>query len=274
MGKFDGILICTDLDGTLYKNDKTVSRENREAIEYFKSEGGYFTFITGRLPYYSVDAYRTASPNVPYGCVNGGGVYDGETNRYIWTRELDRLAFELVKCIDEKFSDVGIQVCSFDNTYFSKENARMKSFRGETGLPNLVRHYLDVDEPIGKIIFGSDCEDELLMVERTLREHTLAPKFDFIRSERTLFEILPKGTHKGVALDKLIEYLCVEREKTVAIGDYNNDVGMLRAAGCGIAVANASAEAIAAADIVTVSNEQSAVARVIYDLEEGKILNI
>ena len=34
MGKFDGILICTDLDGTLYKNDKTISDKNKEAIEY------------------------------------------------------------------------------------------------------------------------------------------------------------------------------------------------------------------------------------------------
>ena len=39
MGKFDGILICTDLDGTLLRDDKSVSRENREAIEYFKREG-------------------------------------------------------------------------------------------------------------------------------------------------------------------------------------------------------------------------------------------
>ena len=40
MGKFDGILICIDLDGTLYRNDKTISRENLEAIEYFKRGGG------------------------------------------------------------------------------------------------------------------------------------------------------------------------------------------------------------------------------------------
>ena len=51
MGKFDGILICTDLDGTLYKNDKTISEKNKAAIEYFKREGGSFTFVTGRLPY-------------------------------------------------------------------------------------------------------------------------------------------------------------------------------------------------------------------------------
>ena len=43
MGIFDGILICTDLDGTLYCDDKTISRENREAIDYFKREGGRFT---------------------------------------------------------------------------------------------------------------------------------------------------------------------------------------------------------------------------------------
>ena len=70
MGKFDGILICTDLDGTLYENDKTISSENKKAIEHFKSEDGYFTFITGRMPYYSVDAYNSVKPNVPFGCVN------------------------------------------------------------------------------------------------------------------------------------------------------------------------------------------------------------
>ena len=40
MGIFDGILICTDLDGTLYRNDKSISEENKEAIEFFKREGG------------------------------------------------------------------------------------------------------------------------------------------------------------------------------------------------------------------------------------------
>ena len=76
MGRFDGVLVCTDLDGTLFKKDKTVSRENREAIEYYKSEGGAFTFITGRFPCYAQTAYAAASPNVPYGCANGGALYD------------------------------------------------------------------------------------------------------------------------------------------------------------------------------------------------------
>ena len=135
MGKFSGVLICTDLDGTLYRNDKTISCENREAIEYFKREGGYFTFITGRMPYYSMDAYRAVNPNVPFGCVNGGGVYDGETDKYVWTCDMPDSVIELVECIDEKFPDVGIQVCGFEKTWFSKENELMAKFRKNTKLP-------------------------------------------------------------------------------------------------------------------------------------------
>jgi len=45
---FEGIVFCTDLDGTLLKNDVTISRENMEAIEYFKKNGGIFTFVRVR----------------------------------------------------------------------------------------------------------------------------------------------------------------------------------------------------------------------------------
>ena len=270
MGKFDGILICTDLDGTLYKNDKTISRENKEAIEYFKREGGYFTFITGRMPYYSLAAYNAVNPNVPFGCVNGGGVYDGEAKKYVWTSNMPDGVTELIECIDEKIPTVGIQVCLFDKTYFSKENETMEIFRRLTGVPNLVCHYRDVKEPIAKIIFGSGCEDDILAVEKTLKAHPMADKFDFVRSERTLFEILPKGVDKGLALAKLVEYLKMDPKKTIAIGDYNNDIGMFKTAGIGIAVSNACKEALDAADRVTVSNEEHAIARVIDDLERGE----
>ena len=82
MGKFDGMLICTDLDGTLYNDDKIISDENLNAIEYFKSEGGLFTFITGRHHIVSRDVYEEIKPNAPIGCLNGGGLYDYEKEKY------------------------------------------------------------------------------------------------------------------------------------------------------------------------------------------------
>ena len=140
------------------------------------------------------------------------------------------------------------------------------------GLENITCDYKTFSAPIGKILFCTDYEDEILGVERALREHPLADRFDFIRSERVMFEVLPKGASKGLALAKLSEHLKIDKKRTVAIGDYNNDVSMILAAGVGIAVANASEAALRAADIVTVSNEEHAIARVISDLESGKIV--
>lgn len=270
MGKFDGILICTDLDGTLYKKDKTISSENKEAIEYFKSEGGYFTFITGRMPQYSMDAYHAVNPNVPFGCINGGGVYDGATGEYVWTYARLGGVEELIRLVDEELPAVGIQVCTFERTYFSKETPVMEAFRRITKVPNLVCHYRDVKEPIAKILFGTACEDEISAMEKILKVHPKSNMFELIRSEKTLFEILPKGVQKGLALAKLVEYLGVDPKKTIAIGDYNNDVGMLKSAAIGIAVSNACKEALDAADFITVSNEEHAIAQVIRDIENGK----
>ena len=270
MGKFDGILICTDLDGTLYKKDKTISQENKDAIEYFKREGGYFTFVTGRMPYYSTEAYNAAKPNVAFGCVNGGGLYDGEKKEYVSTCELPHTVMELVEYIDGRFDSVGIQVCCFDKTYFAKENDTTVRFREITKLPPLFCNYRDVKEPIGKIIFCSNSNDEILAIEKTLKAHPRANEFDFVRSEKSLFEILPKGVNKGLAIEKLVKHLNIDVKNTVAIGDYNNDIGMFRSARFGIAVANACQEALDAADFVTVSNEEHAIAQVIYDIEGGK----
>lgn len=60
-------------------------------------------------------------------------------------------------------------------------------------------------------------------------------------------------------------------EEPIAIGDYNNDISMFQAVQLGIAVANACPEALAAADYVTVSNEEHAIARVISELESGAL---
>ena len=274
MGKFDGILICTDLDGTLLNNDKSISEENLRAIEYFKSEGGRFTFVTGRLPYYVGKALDLVRPNAPIGCANGGGVFDFATDEYVWQSPLGREALPLVKHIDGLFPNVGIQAVCYRKTYFCKENVTMKHFRAVTGLENLVLGYYDVKEPIAKIIFGSDDGEELSRVEAELRSHPLAGDFDFVRSERTLFEILPKGIGKGVALEKLCEHLGIDKKKSVAVGDYDNDISMLISAGVGIAVKNASRAALEAADFVTVSNEQHAIREVIWGIENGKYIRI
>ena len=271
MGKFDGLLICTDLDGTLLRADKSVSQENLAAIEHFTSEGGFFTFITGRMPYFVGDLPLRVKINAPFGCINGGGLYDPWEKKYIWKMPIRDDVLELVRYVDERIDDIGIQINCFDKLYFVRENETMMWFRKITGVPNLIADIGGVEEPIAKIVFGDMREDRLMQVKALLDAHPRFEDFDYIRSEKTLYEILPKGSSQGDVLPKLAEHLGVAMSRTIAFGDYNNDVSLLKSAGLGVAVANATPEAKEAADIVTVSNEEHAIAKIIYDIENGKI---
>ena len=271
MGKFDGILICTDLDGTLLRNDKSISAENREAIEYFKREGGYFTFITGRMPCTLRNLYADIKPNAPIGCINGGGIYDFERGEYLWSQTLPCDVIELVESVIEEVPSVGVQMNALDNVYFCRENSAMARFRRLTGVPHLVADYKNLDFLVSKVVFGDESVDVILRVAEVLNNHPRSAEFDYIRSERTLYEILPKGSSKGNLLPRLADILDIDMAKTIAIGDYNNDVSMIRMAGVGIAVANATEEAKAAADRITVSNEENAIAKIISEIDSGKL---
>ena len=272
MKKFEGLLMCTDLDGTLINSNGEISKENLEAIEYFKANGGLFTFVTGRLPYFASSIYNTIKPNAPFGCINGGGIYDHREGKYLHRTEIPHSVLELVKHVDSCVEGIGIQVNHFDKTYFCKENLAMVWFRDVTGVPNVVRCLDEINEPIAKITFGDTCNETVLKVEQALRSHPRADEFCFVRSDNILFEIMPKGINKGSAIVHFEKLLGIKRENIVAVGDYDNDVGMLKAAGVGIAVANASAAAKAAADRITVSNDENAIAKIIYDIDKGEIL--
>lgn len=272
MEKFEGVLLCTDLDGTLLRDDKSISAENLQAIEYFKAEGGLFTIVTGRMPFAATEIVDTVKPNIPFGCINGGGVFDPWKGDYIWTSQMADGVNELIAAVDREVPEAGIQVNTFYHTYFSKENDIMRIFREIQNLPNLVRHYTAVDEPVAKIVFGSEKEEQIQQIAKVLHTHPRSSEFDFIRSERSLYEILPKGIGKGAAIENLVRHLGLDPNKTIAMGDYNNDISMFHAAKIGVAVSNACPDALAAADYITVSNQQHAVAQIIDDLRTGKLM--
>jgi len=267
--KFEGMLFCTDLDGTFFASDHSVSKENLDAIEYFKSQGGLFTFITGRVPQTSGSICKLIRPNAPYGCLNGGGIYDPCAERYLWNLVLPAEALELVREVDERLPDIGFQFNTEQAIYFNKDNLTMQRFRRGTGVPMITCPYDEVKEPVLKIVFGHHEEEQILALQDLLNCHPKAHLFDFIRSERPLYEILPKGASKGNALCRMAELLGIDVNKTIAVGDYNNDISMLKTAKLGFAVANAVDEAKAAADHITVSNDESAIAVIIDQLDRG-----
>ena len=95
MGIFDGILLCSDVDGTLvYENE--VPKANAEAIEYFKSEGGLFTLSTGRQPSYFTEKFGI-EPNTYVIAINGTVISDAYGKEIIYDQKLS-LDFALEVC--------------------------------------------------------------------------------------------------------------------------------------------------------------------------------
>lgn len=271
MGKFDRIFFCTDLDGTLLNSQKDISKENRQAIEYFKSEGGLFTFVTGRMPYTSTAMCEMVRPNAPFGCINGGGIYDPFKGEYLWQNALPEESLAIIDYVYENMPDIGIQLNCPERIYFTRDNSSMVRFRDITDTPYVYKHHRELgDEPLSKVIFAHDDVSRIAEIRAEIEALPAASRFDFITASADFYELLPKGNSKGSVMKKMVELLGLDMRRTVAVGDYENDISMIKAAAIGYAVANACPEAKAAADRVTVCNNDHAIAKIIEELDSGR----
>ena len=84
-------------------------------------------------------------------------------------------------------------------------------------------------------------------------------------SQANSLEISPKSVSKGIALEDLCGLLGIPIERCIAVGDSGNDLEMLRAAGLGIAMGNASPDAVDASDVTVADNNHGGCAEAVYD---------
>ena len=274
MGKFDGVLLVTDLDSTLLNRCRRISEGNRRAIEYFEREGGLFTYVTGRTPFGTKVILDQMTPRIPFGCLNGGGIYDANANQYVWRADLDPQAEELIDFVRERFPEVGIELCGFDAAWVLRRNHIVDEHMALEGLRFADATFGEVkDLGIAKVLLMTEA-DRIEELAEALSSHPLSSEFAFVQSAEQYYEILPRGASKGALLLRLAEMLGISRGKTVAIGDNHNDVSMIQAAKLGAAVANATSPAKSAADLVLdVTNEQDAIAHLIAHLENSPCLS-
>ena len=270
MGKFEKLLLCTDLDGTLLNEKKKISEKNKKAINYFMENGGKFTFVTGRAPDGAKIIIDEIKPNINYyGCFNGGGIFDFKKNKVINYKKLENGYMDLVKYIEKDFPSVGIEFISAQNIYFMKENSFTEKHRSNEKFIPLKKKYNEIKEDICKILLA-DSPENLDKLSNNI-EKKAGKDFYFIRSDKLYYEIMPVGVSKGNNLIDIANLENIKIENTIAVGDNNNDISMIEKAGIGIAVKNASDAAKKAAKYITVSNEEDAIHKIIMDLEDGKI---
>ena len=270
MGKFDGILLATDLDGTLFDACKKISKKNIDAIKYYISEGGYFTLATGRSQLGIKSVLGHITPNAPIIIFNGAAIYDTEKDEMIEELFLDSDAVRVVDMVERDFPDFGIAVSASDTAYASRMTDLIRNHFVIENIPEKILHHRQVTNPWRKAIFTQEPEriDEL---KSAISKSEFYDRYDFSKSASTQYELLPKGVTKGLGLKMLAEFLNVDISKTIAVGDNENDIEMIRAAKIGVAVENATVELKKVADYITVDNNSDALFAVIDDLDKKRI---
>ncbi len=263
MGKYDGFLICSDIDGTLDDGTGNISRENLEAIEYFQSEGGLFTVATGRFAHYVVKF--PFKVNAPVVCVNGSAVYDLKTDCLL---ELFPLSGDYARAVNHMAANYGdcyesAEICGLDSS---------QRFEGRAADCADMISLVDKGEAL-KIVFRFLDETTAANARIALNKE-FDGEFDFVRAWNTGLEMLPISGGKGKCVKLLKSRYCPKVHTTVGVGDYENDITLLRDCDIGFAVENALPEVKGYADRFAPPHTESAIADVINQLETGKIKRI
>lgn len=257
MGKFDGWLICSDFDGTLYYK-RNIADEDIRAIEYFKSEGGLFTFASGRYADFFDTIAPSVIPNAPIVAMNGAlicGEKDENGVRsllYHGGMDRDAAAKYSFSLFDGEESIERLVFYSDDVSLEYRrdsEPASRKDFM--RGIPSILKMgiYVSAEEAIRVLDF----------IRRTAPEN-----FVVTRSWLCGIELNQIGDSKGVAVLKVKEMTGARH--LVCVGDYDNDIEMIRSADVGYAVGNAVDGLKAVADRVTVSAADHAIAAIIAEI--------
>ncbi|MDD3765650.1 MAG: Cof-type HAD-IIB family hydrolase [Eubacteriales bacterium] len=265
MKKYEGYLICTDMDGTLLNDKHVISEENKEAILHFMDEGGLFTVATGRTPKAIAPIFNDFLPNSPIITHNGAAVYDLKGDKYLSVESLDQGAIEVLEYVEKNFDTTGFEVYDRSDIYFYKVNEFIRWHAGVENLDITLSDYREIPMPWTKAMFVQAAEQT-----NELRNHLMKTpyweKYSFIRSDAIFLEILSPKATKGNALVKLKQMMPDKIHTTIAIGDNENDISLLGASDISFAVENAIDDLKAVAKSITVRNTEHALLRVIQSI--------
>ncbi len=233
MGKFDGVLLCSDFDDTLTNTAGEVSPENYDALKFFVDNGGFFTVNTGR----AAPAFRHSAHlvpiNAPVVLSNGAIIYDFSNEVTLYRSQLlERVradCAELVSAVPE----VAFEAYNGDDIYVHNPNTVTRLHMEKVRLSYIECPIGSMPLPWVKVIFQQ--EHHILERVATLINERFSGLYEVVFSNTYLLEMTTKGCNKGSSMLRVADMCSVGREHIYAIGDNQNDLAMLKAARIGFA---------------------------------------
>lgn len=252
-------LLAVDIDFTLVDEERRIPEENVLALRRASEAGIQIVLASGRIASsLKLFAEELGLPTPLVAC--NGALVQHQTGAVLADH---RLGAEVVEAVvwECKRRGVHLNVYAEDRVHFAKESALAEMYlrRTRRSVP-VILPWDDLTRlsPNKLIAVGTPGELEPL---RLWSQQALPPGAVVVTySEPEYLEFLCPDCDKGTGLAVIARELGIPRERTAAIGDYLNDVPMLRWAGHSAAVANAVPEAKTAADVIVASHEQCGVA--------------
>lgn len=268
-------LVFADMDDTFVAPDKTIPAENLRILDELEARGIGLVPCTGRSVA-GVPPELLVHPCVTYAICGGGALtYDVRSRQPIAVELIDaafvRSLYEEVRdcaCTFDLFTPDGRILSSAERWPYLEqldisEPLRQMLLTLRTRVDGTTRELVEGTPEVCRVTICCVGERDVERVWAVARSH---PELTSVSSTPCNVEITRAGADKGKALRGLCARLGVDVADTVAFGDSGNDVAMLRAAGDGVAMANAVPACLEAADHVAPPCEQAGVARYLEGL--------
>jgi len=271
-------LIASDLDGTIIDNKHLIPEDNLKAINNLKKANIPFVVCTGKT--YSISKDICKNLNASFGIFgNGNQIIDLSTGEEISRKTL---TFDEIKSCFSIIKKYNLHVHAYTEKGILTTNLEYMDLRNSILFPNKINieytnSILDYIQKQNNTVFKlvvsseyslSEIKTELESSTNLTITHICKKgiyKDKILDKEYEYLDISPLNVTKGKALEILSQYLELNKDEILSVGDNINDIDMFRASGIGAAVSNAYDEVKKVANFVSNNSvENAGFAEVIY----------
>lgn len=263
-------LIVCDLDGTLLRDDKTLSAYTLSVLRRARERGLTVTFCTARVPEMAQTYAKLVEVCGPFIACGGAVIWDTENFRSLYAELMEPADTKaLLEWCSTHVKDYGI--ITDEGCWFSPDSKRIERFIDYNStaraakVPEIPLHIFSDcthKEACGKNIYKiaindlepGDCQCVKDYVDKR------PGRLSYLVSEEAFLDVFRAGVNKGRAVKKLADILGISGAQVCAFGDFDSDNSMLMAAGVGVAMGNAANSTKQCADYITATNEEDGVA--------------
>lgn len=268
-------LIALDLDGTLFNSQSQISAHNIDTIKKANEAGATVVISTGR-PYSGLPFEQLKGSGIRFAITtNGSAIYEIESGKCLFEEAMDEeiilpiLDFLLTKDIhmDAFIGGKGytpVQCIAAGQKLANPPALKHYILNTRVRVDNLPLFIHENHLKVQKMTLNFYPEGGIFKDREEVRKYLESnPAVTTVSGGYNNLEFTRADVNKGVGLQKMAQFLDIPVAQTMAVGDTENDLAIIRAAGFGVAMGNATAAVKSAADYITTSNDEDGVATAI-----------